>query len=50
MFAAEVESVLDEMLHSFGGPPAERSDGGVVQIDEALGDRELVPILLPELH
>jgi hypothetical protein len=39
------------MPHGFGGAPAERGDGGVVQIDEPIGDRKLVPILLPErLH
>lgn len=51
MLAAELEGVLGEELHGFGGAPAKRSDGGVVQVDEALSDWKLVAVLLPEpLH
>ena len=48
MLAAVVEGILREALHGFGGGPAERGDGGMVEINEPLSDRKLVPVLLPQ--
>jgi len=48
MLTSEFQSILREMLHGLGGAQAERSDSGVIQIDQTLSYRELIPILLPE--
>ena len=36
------------MLHGVGGGAAERRHGGVIQVDQALADRKVVSVLLPE--
>ena len=48
METAELQSIPRQPFDGFGGAAAERRDGGVIEVNQPLGDWKLVLILPPQ--
>jgi hypothetical protein len=48
MEASVVQGIVGEVFEGVGTAPGKRRDGGVIQINQVLADRELVCVAFPK--